>query len=350
MRREIKVKRFLIVSVLALSVAMSGFGIVFAENTDTENENVTEAIDDTDNKTENNNETASESAELGFSYTVSNDGVTITNVDDVSGKVTIPSEIDGKDVIEIANGAFGGSTNITEVYIPDSVVKIGETAFAYSTGIKKVRLSKALKVIPNGAFNQCTSLIGITVPYGVTVIEDNAFSSCPSLSSVSVPTTVTNISANAFDNSPNVVFYCKLSDEPYGVSYANEHGIRCENLINVYLNGEEVDFDQAPITDNKRFRTLVPLRSVLEDMGAKIEWYNDMEYAGLNIGDYRILIKPNSEFMRVNDETVFLSSPAVEYNERILLPIRDVVQAVGGKVVWNENSTSVFITYTPEDK
>ena len=52
MRREIKVKRFLIVSVLALSVAMSGFGIVFAENTDTENENVTEAIDDTDNKTE----------------------------------------------------------------------------------------------------------------------------------------------------------------------------------------------------------------------------------------------------------------------------------------------------------
>ena len=54
-------KRFLIASVLALSVAMSGFGIVFAENTDTENENVTEAIDDTDNKTENNNETVSES-------------------------------------------------------------------------------------------------------------------------------------------------------------------------------------------------------------------------------------------------------------------------------------------------
>lgn len=349
-------KKIFMISVLAVSVALCGFGTAaFAENN--EKPNAEDAVISADNAdfgedtdTETVGDAAEEDTEPGFSYTVSNGGVIITNVEDVSGTVTIPSEIDGKDVIEIANGAFGGSSNITEVYIPDSVVKLGETAFAYSTGIKRVRLSKALKTIPNGAFNQCESLIGITIPYGVTKIEDNAFSSCPSLSSVSVPTTVTDIAANAFDNSPGIRFYCKLSDEPYGVSYANEHGIKCENLINVYLNGEEVDFDQAPITDNKRFRTLVPLRSVLEDMGAQIEWYSDMEYAGLNIDGYRILIKPNSEFMRVNDETVFLSSPAIEYNERILLPIRDVVQAVGGKVVWNENSTSVFITYTPDNK
>ena len=49
--------------------------------------------------------------------------------------------------------------------------------------------------------------------------------------------------------------------------------------------------------------------------------------------------------MSVNGETVYLSSPAIEYNNRVLLPIRDVVQAVGGRVVWDENSTSVTITY-----
>ncbi len=280
-----------------------------------------------------------------FTYTEVGGGIKITDVKDVTGKVTVPEELDGKTVVELDEGVFGGSSNITEVDMPDTIRKIGATCFAYSTSIKSVRLSKALKAIPNGAFNRCESLIGITIPYGVTTIGSMAFASCPSLSSVSVATTVNSIAEDTFSDSPNVKFYCKLSDEPYGVTYAQKHGIDYENLITVYLNGNEVDFDQAPITDTERYRTLVPLRSVLEDMGAEIEWYNDMNYAGLNIGDFRILIKPYSEFMRVNDETVFLSSPAIEYNERILLPIRDVVQVVGGRVVWDEYSTSISITY-----
>lgn len=326
-----------IASIACSGILISGISAITAEeNSQTENTQLEITLEETETK----------SADTSiFTYEESGDSITITDVKDVTGRVDIPEEINGKPVTKISDGTFGGSSNITEVFIPDTVTEIGETCFAYSTGIKKVKLSKSITKISSGMFAHCDTLIGITIPYGVTVVEDSAFAYCPLLSSISVPTTVTNIADNAFTGSDSVYFYCKLSDEPYGVTYATEKGISYSNLINVYLNGTEVDFDQAPITDNKRFRTLVPLRSVLEEMGAKIRWYDDMNYAGLTIGDYRILIKPEEEFMRVNNNTVFLSSPAIEYNNRILLPIRDVVEAVGGKVVWKENSTSVFITY-----
>lgn len=280
-----------------------------------------------------------------YTYTVSGDSATITGVDDISGGVEVPDTLDGYTVTALGEGAFSASENITAVSLPNTIRSIGSMCFAYSTSIKTVHLSNAITAIEEGTFYQCGALIGITAPYGVRGIGEKAFAMCPNLSSVSIASTVDSIAEDAFLDSPGVKIYCKLSDEPTALSYAQAHDIPYENLITVYVNGIEVDFDQAPITDNRRFRTLVPLRSVLEDMGAKIEWYNDMGYAGINIGDYRLLIKPDSEFMRVNDETVYLSSPAIEYNNRVLLPIRDVVQAVGGKVVWSENSTSVAITY-----
>ncbi len=280
-----------------------------------------------------------------YTYTVIGSSATITGVDDINGRVDVPDTIDGYSVTALGDGAFGGSENITEVTLPNTISSVGSMCFAYSSSIKAVHLSKGISTIEEGVFYQCEALIGITVPYGVRGIGEKAFAKCPNLSSISIASTVDSISEDAFLDSPGVKIYCKLSDEPTALSYAEAHEIPYENLITVYVNGDEVDFDQAPVTDNKRFRTLVPLRSVLEDMGAKIEWYDDMNYAGIDIDGYRILIKPESEFMRVNGETVYLSSPAIEYNNRVLLPIRDVVQAVGGRVVWDENSTSVTITY-----
>lgn len=280
-----------------------------------------------------------------FSYITSNGTATITGVDDISGHIVVPDTIDGYTVTALAEGVFSGSENITEVTLPNTVKEVGKMCFAYSLGIKSVHLSKGMTYVDEATFYQCESLIGITIPYGIKGVGDKAFANCPNLSSVSIASTVESISNDAFLGSENITVYCKLSDEPPALEYAKSHGLPYDNLITVYVNGEEIDFDQAPITDHKRFRTLVPLRSVLEYMGAEIKWHNDMNYAALDIDGYRILIKPDSEFMRVNDETVYLTSPAIEYNNRVLLPIRDVVQAVSGKVVWDENSTSVTITY-----
>lgn len=280
-----------------------------------------------------------------FTYELSGDNATITCVQDVDGKVIIPDKIDGHRVTAIGDGAFGGSTRITEVYIPDSVYSIGSMCFAYSTSIKSVRLSTKISVINDGLFYQCDALMGVTVPYGVTTISSKAFGMCKNLVAVTIPNSARIIADDAFTGSDYVTLHCRLDENGTGYKYAQAKNMPAEELITVYVNGEEIVFDQPPVTEKKRFRTLVPLRAVLEKMGAEIEWYNDMNYAGIDIDGNRLLIKPGESFMMVNGKAKTLSCPAMEYNNRVLLPIRDVVESVGGKISWNEFDKVVTVTY-----
>lgn len=280
-----------------------------------------------------------------YTYTVSGTEATITSVDDVAGKVTVPETIGEYTVTAIGKGAFGASEKITEVAIPDTVKSIGSTCFAYSTSIRTVRLSKGIASISDGMFYQCSALTGVSIPYGVSSIGANAFAMCPSLTSVTIPNSMRSIADDAFAGSTKVTFYCYLGDGAIGYTYATNKNIPTEELIAVFVNGEEIFFDQPPITDKKNFRTLIPLRGVLETMGATVEWYDDMEYAGISIGEHRILFKPYETFMRLDGKTKLLSSPGIVYNDRVMIPVRDVVEAVGGKITWDEHSKIVYIEY-----
>ena len=280
-----------------------------------------------------------------FTYEVRDDEITITCVEDARADVVVPNKIDDIPVTVIASGAFGGSSKIETVYIPDSVKTIGATCFAYSTSIKSVRLSRSLSSISDGLFYQCSALAGVSVPYGVTNIGARAFAYCENLIAVSVPNSIKTIASNAFTSSKDVTIHCYLRDGAVAYEYAKSNKIPTEELIAVYVNDVEVDFDQPPITDKKKFRTLVPLRAVLEKMGAEIEWYNDMNYAGVSIDGNRLLIKPEESFMMVNGKAHTLSSPAIEYHNRIMLPIRDVVEQIGGKVTWDEHNKFLYISY-----
>ena len=280
-----------------------------------------------------------------YTYILNGNNAVITAVDDVDGEVIVPEKLGDYNVAEIADGAFGGNANTTYVYLPDSINKIGAMCFAYCGSIKGVRLPSDITLIADGTFYQCKSLIGITIPDGVQSIGSKAFAQCESIVSVAIPNSVTSINDDAFVDDPIIRFHCRLSEECPAYYWGLARGIDCEELIKVYVNGTRIDFDQSPITEPKRFRTLVPIRSVLEFMGAEIEWYDDMEYAGIDIDGHRILIKPDSEFMMVDGKVSYLTCPAMEYNGRILLPIRDVVQAIGGKVGWDEETKVVTITY-----
>ncbi len=280
-----------------------------------------------------------------FEYTVENSSVTITGVKDVNGKVVIPEKIDNQPVTKIDTGAFSGTIGITEVIVPDSVTEIGSMAFAYNQALKTVHLSANITEINDGTFHQCPALIGITIPDGVKTIGANAFILSEFLLSVGATNSVTYIENTSCDDVKNFKFYCNLSDDCPAYLWAEARNIECEELIKVYVNDKRISFDQSPVTEPIRFRTLVPLRSVLEEMGAEIEWFDDMEYAGITINGYRLLIKANEEFMMVNGKTTWLTCPAIEYNGRLLLPIRDVVQAVGGKVSWDEHTKEVKISY-----
>ena len=74
---------------------------------------------------------------LDWKYSLYSDGtigigdgeISHFNVSYYSGRIVIPSRIDGHDVVSICANAFNSCTNITGVVIPEGVTSIGDEAF-----------------------------------------------------------------------------------------------------------------------------------------------------------------------------------------------------------------------------
>ncbi len=118
----------------------------------------------------------------------------------------------------------------------------------------------------------------------------------------------------------------------------------------VYVNGNKVEFqDQAPyITDEGR--TLVPARGVFEAMGSVVEWdpenyvvtvsnENQKKEITLKIGDANMTVKTADE-----ETTKVLDVPAQLMNNRTMIPLRAVSEALESVVVWNPGDYSVYIS------
>ena len=125
----------------------------------------------------------------------------------VDGTLTIPSEIDGKKVVGIGDGAFENCTAFTSVTIPDSVTWIG-----------------------NYAFSNCTSLTSITIPNSVTSIGYRAFCGC-------TPLTI----------------YCETESEPSGWC-SDWNDSKCPVVWNCKNNEVAADGCIYAVIDGIRYR------------------------------------------------------------------------------------------------
>lgn len=118
--------------------------------------------------------------------------------------------------------------------------------------------------------------------------------------------------------------------------------------INVCINGTNVNFDTPPIIHNDR--TLVPMRKIFEEFGFQVEWLSETQtiivtqnsrIIALQIGKSKIIytdIKTNMTSIIQSD------TPPIIYNNRTLIPIRVISEALGYTVEWNGEDQSVIIT------
>ena len=106
--------------------------------------------------------------------------------------------------------------------------------------------------------------------------------------------------------------------------------------------------DVAPKIVNDR--TMLPVRFVAENMGAKVDWDEANEIvtiSGKNFKtgeDITILINIDSDTAYVNGKEVKLDSPAFIENDRTYTPIRFISEELGADVEWFENTQRVVIT------
>ena len=113
--------------------------------------------------------------------------------------------------------------------------------------------------------------------------------------------------------------------------------------IMVFLNGDIVDFkDQTPVISEGR--TLVPLRGILEEMGAKVDWDGDTRTATVIYGDITTNITIGEKALYKNDEKIDLDVPAQLINSRTMVPIRAISESFGVKIGWAGDIRGVVIS------
>lgn len=121
-------------------------------------------------------------------------------------------------------------------------------------------------------------------------------------------------------------------------------------LLNTTMSadGKQVQIDPSstsiyPYTDNGR--TLVPIRAIIENMGGKITWDPDKQEADVTLGPTTIKLWINNVNAEVNGQPFTLDVPPKSVEGRTMLPLRFVAEKLGAKVNWDGNTQQITISY-----
>ncbi len=112
--------------------------------------------------------------------------------------------------------------------------------------------------------------------------------------------------------------------------------------IAVIIDGVAVNFDVPPQIINDR--TMVPVRAIFEALGASVEWNNETRTVTATKGETVVALVIDSNVIKVNDTEKTIDVPAMIVNERTLVPVRAISEAFECTVEWNQETYTVTIT------
>lgn len=91
-------------------------------------------------------------------------------------------------------------------------------------------------------------------------------------------------------------------------------------------------------------RTMLPLRTIFESIGAEVQWNQPTQTVTAVKGDTTITMQIHSKTAQVNNQKHELDVPAQLINNKTMVPVRFVSEALGAKVTWNGQEGIVGIS------
>lgn len=117
------------------------------------------------------------------------------------------------------------------------------------------------------------------------------------------------------------------------------------------VNGELKELDPgrgtAPVIADGR--TMVPLRAVVEEIGGEIKWDGESREVTISKDGTEIKLTIDSTASFVNENEITLDSSPVIIDGRTFLPARFVMETMGYSVIWNSAEQSVIIANNYDD-
>ena len=114
---------------------------------------------------------------------------------------------------------------------------------------------------------------------------------------------------------------------------------------NMMVNGTEKPIDEngtAPVIVNDR--TLLPIRAVIEEVGGAVEWDSETQTVLLAYNDNIITLAIDNSTAFLNDNAVPLDTAPAIINDRTMLPIRFIAESFHFDVNWLQDEQQVIIT------
>jgi len=226
-----------------------------------------------------------------------------------------------------------GECNILNLYIkyketPDSIIfdfsdKVYNTATKVNFNIyalygnKKVKITKNVLLYPydENAINISNSTL--------TFKDSGNYNLLFEFQGLKATASLTALNANAFEY---------ITDK------------KPKKDVNVKVYDQYIDFssiNQWPFIENGR--TMVPLRAVFEVLDCDVNWDEKTSTAIVEKDSIKILIPVNSNTAYINGIANSLDMPAKLVNDRIMVPLRFISEAIDKTIIWDDAEKTVLI-------
>lgn len=127
-------------------------------------------------------------------------------------------------------------------------------------------------------------------------------------------------------------------------------GVAASNSFPVVVNGQAVNFAKAPVMIDDRM--LVPIRGVAEAMNCKVDWNADIQAVLISNKIATLTLRIDHVDMKVvkdkEESTILMDVPPILIEDTTYLPLRTVVEQLGGNVLWKNGTT--YVDYQEEEE
>lgn len=157
-----------------------------------------------------------------------------------------------------------------------------------------------------------------------------------------------NINIQDYGRNPKII--AKLGDKTSTLSLYDENTklIKMKiNDVNYSINGEAKKMDAKPFIKNDR--TLVPLRFIVEAIGGEVNWDNDNRLVTVNSKGKNIELPIDSKTIKIDGQDVSIDQAAIIKGDRTFVPIRFIAENLDMVVNYINDTREIEIS-SFEDK
>lgn len=115
--------------------------------------------------------------------------------------------------------------------------------------------------------------------------------------------------------------------------------------ISILLNNKILNLSIDPVIISSK--TMVPLRSIADNFGAKTDWNDKEKSITITLNDIKLVMYINNKVASINSTKKTLEVAPTLVNEKTMVPMRFIIEALGGDVSWIDSTKTASIIYYP---